>query len=214
MSFNGNTLVDCEPNQIKQVFINVVKNAIEAMPAGGKLTIRLNRIEDTIEIQFCDQGGQVTVKVLFVCLGNICRSPMAEAIFRQMVKERGLEQEIEIDSAGLSGWHAGERPHRGTLEILTRHGIPHKSIRSRQVQTSDVQNFDYIVAMDEENLEGLERLGAKRSQRVFRLLDLVPDAPEKNVPDPYYTGNFDEVYKLISAGCGRLLAIIVEELQN
>lgn len=151
------------------------------------------------------------MKVLFLCLGNICRSPMAEAIFRQMVKEKGLEREIEIDSAGLGGWHAGERPHRGTLAILNKYNIPHESIRSRQIRTSDIQDFDYIVAMDEENLQGLQRLGAKPGERVFRLLDLVDEFPEKDVPDPYYTGNFDEVYELIRVGCERLLKKLVEQ---
>lgn len=152
-----------------------------------------------------------TVSVLFLCLGNICRSPMAEAVFRQMVKERELEQRIEIDSAGISGWHAGERPHRGTLEILTRYGIPNETIRSRQIQRSDIAAFDYIVAMDAENMEGLKQLGAEAGDRIFRLLDLVPDASDKDVPDPWYTGNFDAVYELVTDGCERLLDMIIAQ---
>lgn len=149
------------------------------------------------------------MKVLFVCLGNFCRSPMAEAIFRQMVRERGLEGKIEVDSAGLGGWHAGERPHHGTLEILNRNQISHDGLRSRLIQPSDLQDFEYIVAMDDKNIQGLQGLGVKSDGQVFRLLDLVHDITTKNVPDPYHTGNFDEVYQLIHVGCERLLDKII-----
>ena len=161
-----------------------------------------------------DSMTEVTdiVKVLFLCLGNICRSPMAEAVFRQMVKERGLEEQIEIDSAGLGGWHIGERPHQGTLKILTKNGIPHETIHSRQIQQSDIQNFDYIVAMDEENLQGLKKFGVKPGSKVFRLLDLVEEKKDKDVPDPYYRGNFDDVYDLVRLGCERLLEKLARDL--
>ena len=149
------------------------------------------------------------VRVLFLCLGNICRSPMAEAVFRQMVRERGLHNEIEIDSAGLGDWHVGDKPHRGTREILDRYKIPYDSIYSRQITSKDLADFTYIVAMDEDNIEGLSRLGKTPDARVFRLLDLVDEAQEKNVPDPYFTGNFDEVYRLVRVGCERLLQKII-----
>ena len=154
------------------------------------------------------------IRVLFLCLGNICRSPMAEAVFKQKVEQAGLSRQIEVDSAGLGDWHAGERPHRGTIEILTRHGIPHDWMRSRQIQKADIRGFDYIVAMDEENISGLRRLGATDPQQVFRLLDLVDDAHTKNVPDPWYTGNFDEVYDLVTRGCDKLLEKIKLDRRN
>lgn len=153
------------------------------------------------------------MNVLFLCLGNICRSPMAEAVFRQMVQERELDQRIEIDSAGLSDWHAGARPHRGTLEVLTTHGIAHESIRSRQIQREDLQHFDYIVAMDDENMQGLKKLGAELGPKVFRLLDLVEEVQDKNVPDPYYSGNFEQVYQLVNVGCQRLFEKIIGQIE-
>jgi protein-tyrosine phosphatase len=151
------------------------------------------------------------VRVLFLCLGNICRSPMAEAVFRHLVKEVGLEDQIEIDSAGTGGWHAGERPHRGTQEVLNRYGISHEGLTARQIVKQDLETFDYIVAMDADNLAGLRRLGAGKSDRVFRLLDLVDDRSDKDVPDPYYTGDFDETYDLVQRGCAALLAKIRRE---
>jgi protein-tyrosine phosphatase len=151
------------------------------------------------------------VRVLFLCLGNICRSPMAEAVFRKMVQEAGLSEQIDIDSAGLGGWHAGERPHKSTIRILDQYGVPHEGIRSRQIQKADLQKFDYIVAMDADNMAGLKRVGALKEHQAFRLLDLVEDVQDKNVPDPYYTGHFAEVYDLVTRGCERLLAKIREE---
>ncbi|WP_026975376.1 low molecular weight protein-tyrosine-phosphatase [Alicyclobacillus contaminans] len=151
------------------------------------------------------------IRVLFVCLGNICRSPMAEAVFRKQVQDAGLADAIAVDSAGIGGWHAGERPHRGTLAVLAAHGVDASGLCARQVTPVDIRNFDYIVAMDEENLDGLERLGARVGERVFRLLDIVPDSPMQNVPDPYYSGNFDLVYDLVERGCAALLQKIRQE---
>lgn len=145
------------------------------------------------------------VRVLFLCLGNICRSPMAEAVFRKMVEDAGLSGKIEIDSAGLGDWHAGEPPHRGTQEILNRYKIMHKGIRSRQIKKADLNTFDYIVGMDADNMVGLRKLGTVSEQRGFRLLELVEDSQVKDVPDPYYTGNFDETYDLVTRGCQALL---------
>ncbi|USY55482.1 low molecular weight phosphotyrosine protein phosphatase [Bacillus sp. 1780r2a1] len=152
------------------------------------------------------------VKVLFVCLGNICRSPMAEAIFRKLVKDKGLEKQIEVDSAGTGNWHEGKPPHEGTLSILTDNKIDVTGLKARQVIEEDLNQFDYIIGMDAENVGNLRRMaGHRRDVRIERLLDYVPHLFVENVPDPYYTGNFDEVYDLVTAGCKQLVEEIITE---
>lgn len=148
--------------------------------------------------------------VLFVCLGNICRSPMAEAVFRHLVEQRGLTAQIAIDSCGIGDWHAGERPHTGTQKILREKGIAHDTLRARQITSDDFATYDYIVCMDEENLSALKRL-APAGKKVYRLLDFATAAKEQNVEDPYYTGRFGYVYDLVEDGCQGLLAHILKE---
>lgn len=148
--------------------------------------------------------------VLFVCLGNICRSPMAEAVFRHLVEQEGLADSITIDSAGIGGWHAGEPPHQGTQRILRAKGIAHDSLRARQITSEDFLRYDYIVCMDEENLSALKRM-APKGKKIVRLLDFAPEVKEANVEDPYYTGRFEYVYELVEAGCKGLLEQIKRE---
>lgn len=128
---------------------------------------------------------------------------MAEAVFMQMVVRAGLQNEIEVDSAGTGDWHIGERPHHGTLEILARNGVPTDS-RARQIHIRDLEEFDTIVVMDDSNGANVASLGNSRA-RVVRLLDLVPEIEDKQVPDPYFTGDFEGVHDLVQRGCAALL---------
>ncbi|MDM5186929.1 low molecular weight protein-tyrosine-phosphatase [Bacillus sp. DX4.1] len=150
------------------------------------------------------------VQVLFVCLGNICRSPMAEAIFRDLVKREGLEDKIHIDSAGTGDWHIGHPPHEGTQKILKENEVSFEGIKARQVEKEDLTKFDYVIAMDNKNIADLESLGQGGSY-IGRLSDFVPDGDWTDVPDPYFTGNFQEVYNLVTEGCTKLLTFICNE---
>ncbi|WP_226669966.1 low molecular weight protein-tyrosine-phosphatase [Metabacillus litoralis] len=152
------------------------------------------------------------VNILFVCLGNICRSPMAEAIMRQLINKEGLEKDINVDSAGTGDWHVGKQPHEGTRNILDLHNISYKGQRARQLAKADLTSYDYIIGMDTENVGNIRRLaGFQPSGRIQRILDYIEDYPIADVPDPYYTGNFEEVYEMVYKSCQSLLKEIKEE---
>lgn len=146
------------------------------------------------------------IKVLFVCLGNICRSPMAQIVFENMVKDLGLENNFEIDSAGTEGYNemCNAGIHRGTKEILKRKGILFSEHYSRKIQKKDYAYFDYIIAMDAENIKDIEYIvGSDKDNKIKRLLDYTNNP--RNIKDPWYTGNFDETYEDVLEGCKAFL---------
>lgn len=135
---------------------------------------------------------------------------MAEAVFRQQVKEQGLGKEIMVDSAGTSSWHLGERPHEGTLKKLQEYDISSEGIRARKLTKQDAEYFDYIIAMDNSNKENITACFVVESPKVLRLLDLLEN-DIKEVPDPYYTGDFEQTYQLVTESCAALLEKIKAE---
>ncbi|SHO47418.1 low molecular weight protein-tyrosine-phosphatase [Anaerocolumna xylanovorans] len=149
------------------------------------------------------------IRVLFVCLGNICRSPMAEYVFKDMVKKRNLSDKFYIASAGTSDEEAGNGVHRGTKSKLKEVGIDTSEKRAVQLKKEDYSRFDYIIGMEKSNLFSMERIfGGDPEHKVMRLLDLA--SHPRDIADPWYTGNFDKTYEDVYEGCQILLEHICE----
>ena len=155
------------------------------------------------------------LRLCFVCLGNICRSPIGEGVMRHLARQAGLAHAIEVDSAGTTGYHAGELPDVRARAAAKRAGIE-LSGRARQFETADFQRFDYVLAMDRSNYENLSVLAAEASaeDKLKLLRSFDPDSPEgASVPDPYYgtDQDFDEVVRICLAACKSLLERLQRE---
>jgi protein-tyrosine phosphatase len=148
------------------------------------------------------------IRVLMVCMGNICRSPMAEALLRHKVAAAGLSDRITVDSAGTHSFYTGDNAHSGTLRVLKEHGIDYRG-GARQFKAADVERFDYVLALDRDNLRDMQRVVRGPADNLHLFLSFAHAAGTTNlleVPDPYYDGRFDETYVLIEKGVDALLA--------
>lgn len=152
--------------------------------------------------------------VLFVCLGNICRSPLAEGIFRDLVEKKGEADKYIIESSGTGTWHIGQPPHPESIQIAKEYGIDISSQKARHLADEDFFNFDYIIAMDQSNLNDInDRLISLKGEKAPECFCLRQHDPEKkseqdiSVPDPYYEGGFDGVFKMIERSLEEWLKI-------
>jgi len=154
------------------------------------------------------------VKVLFICMGNICRSPTAHGVFSRLVKEHGLSNEIIVDSAGTHAYHVGSPPDKRAQMAAAKRQVDLSGLTARQVVHEDFEQFDYVLAMDSDNLDILTALcpgGMDGELRLF--LDFAPDIPVQEVPDPYYGGSkgFERVLDLVESAANGLLTHIREQ---
>jgi protein-tyrosine phosphatase len=151
------------------------------------------------------------VRVLFVCMGNICRSPLSQGVFEDILRREGLEDEVFVDSAGTGHWHVGEPPDERASSAASLRGLDISAQRARQVRPEDCEDFDYILTMDEENYRMVSSL-CRGSAVVRPFLDFATDSPEREVPDPFYGGpeGFERVLDLVEEASEGLLEDIRE----
>ena len=153
----------------------------------------------------------MTRRVLFVCLGNICRSPTAEAVFRDLLQREAPGLAVEADSAGTHAYHAGSAPDARTVAAALNRGIDMSKLRARVVEEADFERFDLLLAMDEQKYRHLVRMApSERRDRVRLFLEFAPDQARREVPDPYYGGatGFEDVLDLVEEAARGLLAAL------
>ncbi len=147
------------------------------------------------------------IKIMFVCHGNICRSPMAEFVLSDMLKKRGLDGEIEVSSSATSTEEIGNDIHPGTRRILDKYSVPHTPRRAVELARKDYEKYDLFVGMDSANIRNMHRIfGSDPDGKIIRLLDLTNQ--KRDVADPWYTGNFEATWQDINVGCEALLKTI------
>ncbi len=150
------------------------------------------------------------IKVLFVCLGNICRSPMAEYVLKDMVKKEGIEEKFYIDSAATIAEEIGNPVHNGTRKKLNEEGIECGNHKARRITKQDYEEFDYIIGMEERNIENIKKIvGNDTEHKIYRLLDF--SNKPRNIADPWFTGDFDTTYHDITEGLKAFLQYIKEK---
>lgn len=151
------------------------------------------------------------MKILFICMGNICRSPTAEGVFRRIAREEAPDLRLEIDSAGTHDYHVGDPPDPRAIAAAKRRGVDLTPLRARQLETADFERFDLLLAMDRRNVgDALAFAPASGRERLRLFLEYAPEAPVREVPDPYYGGaeGFEEVLDLVETASRGLLAAL------
>ncbi|MEQ9301059.1 MAG: low molecular weight protein-tyrosine-phosphatase [Cyclobacteriaceae bacterium] len=151
------------------------------------------------------------IRVLFVCLGNICRSPLAEAVFSDKVRRVGLHEDITLDSCGTGGYHVGHLPDPRSIAVAKDHYIP-MDHHARQLTKADLSDFDYVIGMDDQNIHNIERLSSSASAEIFKMRRFDPAGTNEDVPDPFYGGDegFEKVYQMLDRSSDGLLAYITK----
>ena len=158
-------------------------------------------------------SNQKNISVVFVCMGNICRSPTAEGVFRHVVKKRNLQDQIKIDSAGTHAYHIGEPPDSRSQATAKSQGVDLSAQRARKVEADDFERFDYVIAMDRSNYENLKELASQNQQEKLHLfMDFTSEWDNTEVPDPYYGGSdgFKNVFDMVKSASEGLLGNIIK----
>jgi protein-tyrosine phosphatase len=161
----------------------------------------------------------VTIKLCFVCMGNICRSPTAEGVFQKLIERRELTEHFLLDSAGTHAYHVGESPDGRSQRAALARGINISQQRARQVTLADLDHFDMLLAMDEQNYRGLQQLASSdaQRQRIRRMMEFAPALPEREVPDPYYGEGgqgFERVLNLLEHAAEGLLTEWLDQIDR